>query len=459
VPNGWRRVRDEGEMSNTFEVDAEFSQSQSSWHLGRQRRLIQCLRGDRIHWAYRNREVNMNIINENLSESGNTLTPHYWQKFKRWEQVTADQWNDWRWQYQNLVSTPEEVVDLFPSLSGEVAKIRSTMGKYKFECTPYYMSLINPDDELDPIKLQAIPSQLEMRLEPGVDLRDPLNEDGDMPVPGLVHRYPDRVLFLITEICSVYCRFCTRRRVILEKTSHIDRQIDRGIEYISQHPEIHDVIISGGDALVVGEKLLESVLARLRALPHIYTLRIGSRIPVVCPMRITPQLVSMLAKYKPLYFMTHFNHPAELTPEAKKACALLVDNGIPMMNQSVLLRKVNSCPHILRDLFYGLIRMRVKPYYLYQCDLSEGIGHFRTPVAKGIEIMHALRGFMSGLAIPTFVIDAPGGGGKIPVLPNYVVKKEKDKIILQNYEGKRFEYPEPPDTDCDCSTSAQFGGT
>ncbi|OGP07349.1 MAG: lysine 2,3-aminomutase [Deltaproteobacteria bacterium GWA2_45_12] len=386
-------------------------------------------------------------------ETSTSSAKPYWQRFKKWAQITPEQWNDWHWQYQNLVTTPEEFVDLFPMFENEVNGIRSTLGKYKFTATPYYLSLIDEKNAECPIKLQTVPSRLEMRIEPGVDMRDPLAEDTDMPVPGLVHRYPDRVLFLITEICSVYCRFCTRRRVILEKASHIDRQIDQGIGYIQNHPEIHDVIISGGDALVVGEKLLESVISRLRAMPHIYTIRIGSRIPVVCPMRITPSLVAMLKKYQPLYFMTHFNHPYEITPEAKKACALLVDNGIPVMNQSVLLRKVNSCPSVMRKLCYDLIAMRVKPYYLYQCDLSEGIGHFRTPIQTGIEIIESLRGHISGLAIPTFVIDAPGGGGKIPILPDYVVRKEKDKIVLRNYEQKEYIYPEPHDTDCSCSTS------
>ncbi len=386
------------------------------------------------------------------------MDKNYWQKFKRWANVTPEQWNDWHWQYQNLVTTPEEFVELFPAFKDEVAEISSTMGKYKFSSSPYYLSLIDPKNPEDPIKLQAVPSRLEMQVEKGVDMRDPLAEDRDMPVPGLVHRYPDRVLFLITEVCTVYCRFCTRRRVILEKESHIDRQIDSGIDYIAKHPEIHDVIISGGDALVVGEKLLESVLSRLRALPHIYVLRIGSRIPPVCPMRITPSLVAMLKKYQPLYFMTHFNHPYEITPEAKKACALLVDNGIPMMNQTVLLRKINSCPDIMKQLCYDLIAMRVKPYYLYQCDLSEGIGHFRTPVSMGIEIMEHLRGHMSGLAIPTFVVDAPGGGGKIPVGPTYLISEGEHKVTLRNYDNKIFEYTEPMETDCHCSTSEKFRG-
>lgn len=379
-----------------------------------------------------------------------------WQRFAPWKNITPEQWNDWHWQYQNLVTTPEELVKIFPGFASEVENIKSTMGKYKFTSTPYYLSLIDPTNLEDPIKMQAVPTRLEMNVEPGIDLRDPLAEDRDMPVPGLVHRYPDRVLFLITEICSLYCRFCTRRRVILEKESHIDRQIDKGIEYIQKHPEIHDVIISGGDALVVGEKLLESVLMRLRAIPHLYVLRIGSRIPVVCPMRITDSLVAMLKKYQPLYFMTHFNHPFEITPEVKKACAKLVDNGIPVLNQTVLLRKINSSPEIMKELCYGLIKMRVKPYYVYQCDLSEGIGHFRTPVSKGIEIMEALRGHMSGLAIPTYVIDAPGGGGKIPLLPEYLVKKENKKVILRNYQRKEFTYIEPGETDCDCSTTHLF---
>lgn len=380
----------------------------------------------------------------------------YWQKFPKWAHVSFEEWNNWKWQYQNLVTTPDEFIELFPQFASEVNGIRSTMGKYKFTATPYYLALINPQDAFCPIKLQSVPSSLEMNIEPGIDLRDPLNEDGDMPVPGLVHRYPDRVLFLITEVCSLYCRYCTRRRVILEKSSHIDRKVQMGIDYIRTHPEVKDVIISGGDALVVGEKLLENTLRQLRAIPHLDIIRIGSRIPVVCPMRITPELVKMLAQFKPLYFMTHFNHPAEITEEAKKACALLVDNGIPIMNQSVLLRKINSCPKIMKALNYELIKMRVKPYYLYQCDLSEGIGHFRTPVSKGLEIMKALRGHMSGLAVPTYVIDAPGGGGKIPILPDYVVKTDDKKVVLRNYENKEFTYTEPEETDCECSTSSHF---
>lgn len=380
--------------------------------------------------------------------------PKYpWQRFKKWAQITPEQWNDWRWQYQNLVTTPEEFIELFPEFAEEVEDIRLTLGKYKFSSSPYYLSLIDPTNPEDPIKLQTVPSRLEMNIEVGVDMRDPLAEDRDMPVPGLVHRYPDRVLFLITEICTLYCRFCTRRRVILEKASHIDRQIDQGIDYIKKHPEIHDVIISGGDALVVGEKLLESVMSRLRAISHINIIRLGSRIPPVCPMRITKELVNMIKKYQPVFFMTHFNHPFEITPEAKKACALLVDNGIPVMNQAVLLRKINSCPVVMRKLCYDLISMRVKPYYLYQCDLSEGIGHFRTPVAKGIEIMESLRGHVSGLAVPTYVIDAPGGGGKIPLGPNYLISQGDHKVILRNYAQKIYEYNEPLETDCRCSTT------
>lgn len=382
----------------------------------------------------------------------------YWQRFAPWKNVTAEEWHNWRWQYQNLITTPEQLLAVFPEFAPEVAAIRSTLDKYKFTSTPYYLALINPQNPECPIRLQTIPSALEMNIAADTDMRDPLNEDDDMPVPGLVHRYPDRCLFLITEICSLYCRFCTRRRVILEKQSHIDRQIDQGIAYIKNTPAIRDVIISGGDALVVGEKLLESVISRLRQIPHVITIRLGSRIPVVCPMRITPALVHMLKKYQPIFFMTHFNHPFEITAEAKKACALLVDNGIPVMNQSVLLRKVNSCPIIMRQLCYELIGMRVKPYYLYQCDLSEGIGHFRTPVSKGIEIMEALRGHMSGLAVPTYVIDAPGGGGKIPLLPNYLVTHRGREITLRNYEGKKFIYKEPVEVDCNCSTTKDFMG-
>lgn len=398
----------------------------------------------------------MNPTNHNQTRDSRLVTrdsKYQWQRFSRWAEISPEQWNDWHWQYKNLITTPEDFIELFPEFEPEIDDIRSTLAKYKFSATPYYLSLIDPSNSEDPIKLQAIPSHFEMQVEPGVDLRDPLSEDADMPVPGLVHRYPDRVLLLISEVCTLYCRFCTRRRVILERKSHFNQQTDKCIEYIKKHPKIRDVILSGGDALVVGEKFFESIIEDLRAIPHVEIIRVGSRIPVVCPMRITESLAKFLRKNEPVYFMTHFNHPYEITKEAKKACAILVDNGIPVLNQTVLLRKINSCPIIMRQLCYDLVKIRVKPYYIYQCDLSEGIGHFRTPVAKGLEIMRALRGHISGLAVPTYVIDAPGGGGKIPILPSYVIKREGNKIYLQNYEGKKFVYTEPYEADCDCSTT------
>ena len=384
--------------------------------------------------------------------------PLYFRRFKVWENVTREQWDDWKWQMKNSITTGDQLQQVIPISDEEKTRINSTLEKYKFTVTPYWLSLVDVNNPECPFKLQAVPMPEELTVSPG-EFADPLGEDVDSPVPGLTHRYPDRVLVLITTICSLYCRFCTRRRIILDKEGHLERgQVDRILQYIAAHPEVRDVILSGGDAVVTGT-ILEHWLKGLRAIPHVEIIRIASKIPCVMPMRITDDLVGLLKRYQPLYFMTHFNHPYEVTPEAKMACDRLADNGIPIMNQAVLLRKINSDPIIMKKLMHELLKIRVKPYYIYQCDLSEGISHFRTPVEKGIEIIEFLRGHTSGLAVPEFVIDMPGGGGKVPLAPNYLLSHSDKKVILRNYKGFIGSYPQPVETDCSCSTTSAVGET
>ena len=318
--------------------------------------------------------------------------------------------------------------------------------------TPYYLSLIDPNDPHDPVRRQAVPSGDEAYRSPE-DLVDPLEEDGDSPVPGLTHRYPDRVLFLITDQCAMYCRHCTRRRLAGQKDGARTRaQIDAGIDYIRNTPDVRDVLLSGGDALLMSNERLEYILSSLRAIDHVEIIRIGSRTPVVMPQRITPELVEMIRKYHPVWLNTHFNHPNEITPDSKRATAMLADAGVPLGNQSVLLRGVNDCVHVMRKLVNGLAYIRVRPYYIYQCDLSLGLSHFRTPISKGLEIIEGLRGHTSGFCVPTFVVDAPGGGGKIPVMPNYVISQNPDHVVLRNYEGVITTYKEPEEykSECNC---------
>lgn len=306
------------------------------------------------------------------------------------------------------------------------------------------------DDPHCPVRMQAIPSVKEVHKSEA-DLLDPLHEDEDSPVPGLTHRYPDRVLLLITDMCSMYCRHCTRRRFAGASDNAMPMErIDKAIEYIAKTPQVRDVLLSGGDALLVSDETLEYIISKLRAIPHVEIVRIGSRTPVVLPQRITPELVEMLKKYHPIWLNTHFNHPKEVTPEAKRACELLANAGIPLGNQSVLLRGINDCVHVMKRLVHELVKMRVRPYYIYQCDLSMGLEHFRTPVSKGIEIIEGLRGHTSGYAVPTFVVDAPGGGGKTPVMPQYVISQAPHKVVLRNFEGVITTYTEPEEYHQDC---------
>ena len=311
--------------------------------------------------------------------------------------------------------------------------------------------MIRTDDPHDPVRLQAVPTAKELH-QSSADLLDPLHEDEDSPAPGLTHRYPDRCLLLITDQCSMYCRHCTRRRFAGQNDAGLPvDQVDQAIEYIRNTPQIRDVLLSGGDALLVSDERLEYIISKLREIPHVEIVRIGSRTPVVLPPRITPALCNMLKKYHPVWLNTHFNHPNEITPESAKACAMLADAGIPLGNQSVLLAGINDCVFTMKKLVNELVKIRVRPYYIYQCDLSMGLEHFRTPVSKGIEIIEGLRGHTSGFCVPTFVVDAPGGGGKTPVMPQYIISQTPKKVILRNYEGVITTYTEPEHyTDCQC---------
>ncbi len=366
--------------------------------------------------------------------------------------IPDSDWNDWKWQVQNRVETLEDLKKYISLTEEEEVGVKKCLDTLRMAITPYYLSLIDFNDENDPIRRQAVPTGFEVH-QSAADLLDPLHEDTDSPTPGLTHRYPDRVLFLITDQCAMYCRHCTRRRFAGQTDAMVaNEQIDGCIEYIRNHPEVRDVLLSGGDALMLSDEKLEYIISNLRAIPHVEIVRIGSRVPVVCPQRITPELVNMFKKYHPVWLNTHFNHPAEITEESAKACALMADAGIPLGNQSVLLAGVNDCVHVMKKLMQQLVKIRVRPYYIYQCDLSMGLEHFRTPVSKGIEIIEALRGHTSGYAVPTFVVDAPGGGGKTPVMPNYIISQSPNKVILRNFEGVITTYTEPDHYKhtCDC---------
>jgi lysine 2,3-aminomutase len=359
-----------------------------------------------------------------------------------WADVPDEKWNDWRWQLSNRVNTLEEVGRVLNLTDDERAGL-SSPDKFRVDITPYFISLIDPDDPNDPIRRQVIPTDCEHEAFTAM-MEDSLAEDRHSPVPGLVHRYPDRVLMLVTTQCASYCRYCTRSRIVGDASQNFNRHdIEAQLDYLRRTPQVRDVLLSGGDALTLNPKLLEWILRSLREIPHIEIVRIGSRVPVFLPQRIDDELCEMLAKYHPLWMNLHFNHPNEITPEVARAADKLTRAGIPLGNQSVLLAGINDCVHIMRALVHRLVENRIRPYYIYQCDLVEGSGHFRTPVGKGIEIMEGLRGHTSGYAVPTFVVDAPGGGGKIPVMPNYLISYSDHKVILRNFEGYITTYEEP----------------
>ncbi len=360
-----------------------------------------------------------------------------------WAGVPDAQWNDWRWQLSHRLNSVEELSQLI-DLTPEEAE-GAASAHFRVDITPYFASLIDPDDPNCPIRRQVIPTSRELAAFDGM-VEDSLNEDAHSPVPGLVHRYPDRVLMLVTTQCASYCRYCTRSRLVGDPTAQFSRSdYDRQIDYIAATPQIRDVLLSGGDPLILPPKILEDLLSRLRAIPHVEIIRIGSRVPVFLPQRITPELVAMLRQFHPLWMNIHFNHAAELTPEASRAVALLADAGIPLGGQTVLLAGVNDSVEVMKELVHKLVMNRVRPYYLYQCDLVAGAGHFRTTISKGIEIIEGLRGHTSGYAIPTYVVDAPGGGGKIPVMPQYLISQAPGKVVLRNFEGFITTYDEPND--------------
>ena len=360
------------------------------------------------------------------------------------QDIPNEQWNDWHWQLSHRLNTVADFEQLFPLTEGE-RKALSTPGLFRVEITPYFASLIDPANPLDPIRRQVIPTEKEILPFTGM-MEDSLAEDKHSPVPGLVHRYPDRVLMLVTNQCASYCRYCTRSRLVGDPHQAISsRDFDAQLDYIRRTPQIRDVLISGGDPLTMAPKMLERVLTALREIPHVEIIRIGSRVPVFMPQRVDDALCDLLQRFHPLWLNIHVNHPNEITAELAEACDKLTRAGIPLGNQSVLLAGVNDDPYLMRKLVQDLVRIRVRPYYIYQCDLVEGAGHFRTTVAKGLEIMEALRGHTSGLCVPTYVIDAPGGGGKVPVMPNYMLSASSDKVVLRNFEGYISAYAEPDD--------------
>jgi lysine 2,3-aminomutase len=388
-------------------------------------------------WKNRRRnEVEVKIFSQYRQELALKLDP----------ESNIEKWFDWKWHIKHSIKT----INDFEMLLGthfspeEKAELKQTQDQFPLLITPYYLSLINRDHyKNDPIFKQSFLDKREL-IKKSCEMGDPLSEDHDSPVPGITHRYPDRVLFLVSNTCAMYCRHCTRKRKVGDVDSIPGKsQIKKGIEYIKNTPQVRDVLLSGGDPFMLSDEYLDWILTEIEAIPHVQVIRIGTRTPVVLPYRITNDLVNMLKKHHPIWINTHFNHPQEITPSARIALKKLADGGIPLGNQSVLLAEVNDCPRIMKDLVQKLVMNRVRPYYLYQCDLSEGLSHFRTPVGKGIEIMESLTGHTSGFAVPTYVIDAPGGGGKIPVMPNYIISWSANKVILRNYEGVITSYQEP----------------
>lgn len=359
-----------------------------------------------------------------------------------WENVSESDWQDWTWQLKNRITTPEELERYLVLSEAEKAGCAQANRKLALAITPYFFNLIDRDDPNCPIRRQVIPRGEEM-ITSVEERLDSLDEDGHSPVPGLVHRYPDRVLFLVTDRCASYCRYCTRSRLVSNAQDYnFHPEYERGLRYIEGHPEIRDVLLSGGDPLLLSDRKIEHLLSRLRAIPHVEFIRIGTRIPVFLPQRITPGLMDVFRRQGPIWMSIHVNHPKECTAELKRACDRLAEAGVPLGNQSVLLKGVNDDPEVMKALVHRLLRMRVRPYYLYQMDLITGGGHFQVDVRKGIEIIRALRGHTTGYAIPQYVIDAPGGGGKVPVNPEYLASVNDEEIVFRNYEGEYFRYPQ-----------------
>jgi lysine 2,3-aminomutase len=380
--------------------------------------------------------INGSVISFQSSERVNRFRSLYYPD-------TGDQdWNSWTWQLGHNINSWDQL-ERFIKLSPDELQSAEKMKKLPIRITPYYASLIDPEDPQHPIRRTMIPVHNELILSQE-EMADPLGEENQSPVPQLVHRYPDRVLFLTTGVCAAYCRYCTRSHMVSKKDKVHARiaEWDTALDYIRMHPEIRDVLLSGGDPLTLSDARLEYLLSRLRAIPHVEIIRIGSKVPVVLPQRITASLIQMLRKYHPLFMSIHFTHPEEITPEVQYACNMLADAGIPLGSQTVLMKGINDRVEIMKNLYHLLLKMRVRPYYLYQCDPIPGSAHFRTPVEKGLDIIRGLRGHTSGYAIPHLVIDSPGGGGKIPILPNYIEERNEEGYVLKNYQGKRYLYRE-----------------
>ena len=358
-----------------------------------------------------------------------------------WENVALEDWEDWHWQIKNRIRNKEILSQVIDLTQEEEDGIKRSHGRLAMAITPYWSTLIDSENPQCPLRRQSVPLIDEFYIS-AHEMVDPCAEDKDSPAPGLVHRYPDRVLLLATESCAMYCRHCTRRRLVGKNHQSAPLKLDAAYEYIKSNKKIRDVLISGGDPFMLEDETLEDILINVRSINHVEFLRIGTRTPVSLPQRITPKLIEMLKKYKPIWISIHFNHPKEITKRTKLACDMLADAGMPLGSQTVLLKGINDRPYIMRKLMHELLKIRVRPYYIYQCDPVRGTGHFRTPVAVGINIIEKLRGYTSGYAVPTYVIDAPGGGGKIPIGPNYVLSQAKGKFTLRNYRGKIYTYLE-----------------
>jgi lysine 2,3-aminomutase len=361
--------------------------------------------------------------------------------------ISDAQWNDWRWQLGHMLTSADDLARVLPLSAEERAGLDASASLFRVGLTPYYASLMDPAHASCPIRMQAIPhpSEADIRAE---ELRDPLGEDSHMPAPSVVHKYPDRCLFLVVDRCGIYCRHCNRRRLVGGDEPPTTHDLEAGIAYIARTRRIRDVLLSGGDPLLLSTRRLDYLLGRLRAIPHVETIRIGTRLPVVCPMRIDAELVAALRKHHPLFINTHFNHIKELTPEARAACERLVDAGIPVGNQTVLLRGVNSSTRSLRALMRGLLRSRVRPYYLFQGDTVIGTDHLRTPVETAMQLYRSLRGWMSSMAVPMLVLDAPGGHGKVPLVPSYIDSLDEREVVVTTYRGNKITYPQPRERDC-----------
>ncbi len=372
--------------------------------------------------------------------------------------ATDAEWSDWRWHQRHAVRNLAQLEKYVLLAPDERAGVQETSELFRIGISPYYLSLIDRDHPFCPIRMQSIPVRAEARIRPG-ELADPLGEDKTRPEEAIVHKYPDRVLFLALDTCSVYCRHCTRRRITKGGEAELTKeQMRRGLEYIRRHPEVRDVLISGGDPFLLSEERLEELLAPLHEIPHVEMVRIGTRVPVCLPMRVTDSLARLLRRYAPVYVVTHFNHPKEVTPEAREACERLVDHGVPVENQAVLMRRLNSDARIIQELSHALLRIRVRPYYLHQMDVAQGCEHLRTPLSKGVEILQQLRGYTTGLAVPHLAVDLPGGGGKVTLQPDYVLERGEHETVFRNFKGERYAYPEPEETDCSCPYDAVWQG-